>query len=112
MSSKFHASLDSLSLDLIFSDERGLTVARETIKDPDPSALVWFDIVAARVVHVGQDSCTRTLPVAFQSLQHTPQRASERSVGVSHHGQAARGKDRFRSGELAANLAAGIDTNG
>jgi len=46
-------------------------VARETIKEPDPPALEWFDIVAPGVVHVGQDSCTRTLPV-FQSLQHIP----------------------------------------
>lgn len=82
MSSKFHALLDSLSLDLIFSGLKGrLTVARETIKEPDPSVVEWFDIVAARVVHVGQDSCTRTLPVAFQSLQHT-QDVRLRAIGV------------------------------
>jgi len=60
----------------------------------------WFDIVAARVVHVGQDSCTRTLPVAFQSLQHT-RRASE-SERSGPFSVVAKVKDRFRSGELAA----------
>lgn len=50
----------------------GLTVRRETIKEPDPSVLKRFEFAVPKDAHVGQDSCTRTLPVAFQSLKHIP----------------------------------------
>lgn len=50
---------------------RTLTMACKAIKESDPLAFVGrFDsvVVAVEGAHVGQDSCTRTLLVAFQSL--------------------------------------------
>ena len=39
-----------------------------------------FELAVPKDAHVGQDSCTRTLLVAFQSLKHTHTNTSERSV--------------------------------
>lgn len=44
---------------------------RETIKEPDPSVLKRFELAVPKDAHVGQDSCTRTLLVAFQSHART-----------------------------------------
>lgn len=60
--------------------KRKLTARRETIKEPDPSVLKRFELAVPKDAHVGQDSCTRTLLVAFQSLKHTPRtRLSDQS---------------------------------